>query len=247
MSRLLITGDIHGDAVGRFKPHIEELKAMTKDDIVFIVGDCGLPFGVNNPAYEIAYKAHDMYHLDWLSQFDCTFLFLRGNHDDIDAINQMPRVEKYGGELRQMVFDEEKYDNIFYVDDPTVLTLCEQKCLCIPGAESHDILYRIEHWDWWQDEAVDIEKVKALFKNDEDYSYDLILTHESPALFLDYGLHGGPRYRTNAGEELLDNLRETLDFKAWYHGHMHMDYDYPEALDGRIHCLFFNIVEIKED
>lgn len=242
MNRLFVTGDIHGDAVGRFKPRFEELKALDKDDIIFIVGDCGLPFGVNNPAYEIAYKRHDIYQLDWLSQFDCTFLFMRGNHDDLDAINEMPQVEKYGGTLRQMLFDDVLYDNIFYVDDPAILTLCGKECLCIPGGESHDIPYRIEHWDWWQDEAIDIQKVDNLLAQRKD-DFDLILTHESPSIFVEIVT----RFEPNDGERVLDSIRRTFEFDDWYHGHMHKDYDYPKVLDDRIHCLYYNIIEIKED
>lgn len=241
MNRLFITGDIHGDAVRRFKPRFEELKALDKDDIIFIVGDCGLPFGINNPAYEIVYKRHDMYQLDWLSQFDCTFLFLRGNHDDIDAINEMPKAEKYDGIIRQMVFDDVLYDNIFYVDDPTILTLCGKRCLCIPGGKSHDILYRIEHWDWWYDEAIDVQKVDNLLANCNK-EFDLILTHESPSVFVE-----GKHFIPNDGEKYLDSIRRVLDFDDWYHGHMHMDYDYPRVIDERIHCIYQNIVEIKED
>lgn len=243
MNRLFITGDIHGDAVSRFKPRFEELKALDKDDIIFIVGDCGLPFGINNPAYEIAYKRHDMYQLDWLSQFDCTFLFLRGNHDDLDAINEMPQVEKYGGTLRQMLFDDKLYDNIFYIDDPTILVLCGKKCLCIPGGESHDISYRIEHWDWWRDEIIDIQKTNDLLANQQsEDGFDLILTHESPSLYINTRF-----FEPNEGEVFLDSIRRSFEFNDWYHGHMHNDCDYPKTLDDRMHCLYQNIVEIKED
>lgn len=247
MGKMFITGDIHGSAVKRFKPHMDELKQLTQDDIVFIVGDCGLPFGVNGPSYEILYKKHDKYQLDWLKQFDCTFLFLRGNHDDTDAIKMMPIVEKYGGHMRQMQFDGCLYKNIFYIDMPNVYELCGMTCLCIPGAHSHDIMYRIEHWDWWSDEKLDIDATQKVIDSHEGTEYNLILTHESPSIFLDHGLSGGPRLKPSKEENYLDFLRRSLNFKDWYHGHMHVDLDYPEVIDNRIHCLYRDIIEIKEE
>lgn len=245
--RFLIKGDIHGEAVESFsyKKH-PELKKLDNTDVILIVGDCGIPFGINHPAYETKWKKKDLYELNYLNSRPEQYIFLRGNHDDCDAIKQMPIVSKYGGFVRQMFFDGKTFDNIVYIDTPQVLDICGMTCLCIPGAKSHDRQYRKNHVSWWEDEDIDCAKLYNLLTTNGNSSkdYDYIFSHDCPSIFVD----GDPYcMAATEGEKMLDTIRRTMSFKQWYHGHMHIDYDYPKCLDERIHCIYRNIVELGEE
>ena len=283
MNKLFITGDIHGEAVQRFSyKNAPELKNLDSSDVVFILGDCGIPFGINHPGYVINGQKKDLYELNYLLKRPEQYIFLAGNHDDRDAIEKMPRICKYGGVVRQMMVDDEIYENIVYIDTPQVLTICGQLCLCIPGAKSHDIdfivdpeepgwklkrkhlrtsgaFFRTKHWDWWENEDVDIDMTYGLLTNNDNVNkhYDFIFTHDCPSIFVD---QGECRYDPTDGENFLDSLRRVLNYDVWCHGHMHVDMQYPKGsiynpitqkeysgiTDKNMFCLYRTIAEAKD-
>ena len=249
-----------------YKKH-PELRDLGPEDMMIVCGDCGLPFGINMPQYKDVWCKQDKYEIEWCAKKPFTWLFLCGNHDDRDAIGQMPIVEKYGMYVRQMMFDDKTYDNIFYVDTPQIGDINGRHCLFIPGARSHDIdvilepdeknlkyrmktlndkgvLYRINHWTWWEDEDVNTYDVYKLMNVDDNFNrhYDYVFTHESPAMWELNGYGGGPRQNPSDGQIFLESLRKNLDFDVWLHGHQHMDFQYPA--DKRIICLYHDVLEL---
>lgn len=268
MNKLYVTGDIHGEAIERFsfKQH-PEFRDNDDTDVIFVVGDCGLPFGINLPGYDKIYKKKDKYELDWLSKRKETFLFLCGNHDDRCAIEEMPYVEKFNGKLRQVVFDGVTCKNIFYIDFPQILDICGQHCLCIPGAKSHDIdvildpeadnfeehytalshdpytFFRIRDWTWWDNEDIDIQTTEKLVSEHAGERYDCIFTHDCPSVFLEKYDIGVGRVKPTEGEVLLDMIRRTQLYDCWIHGHQHFDlFDYID----NVSCIYKQIVAIEE-
>lgn len=268
MNKLFVTGDIHGELTERisYKKH-PELRNLDTDDVIIFLGDFGIPFGVNAPWYKQKYYKHDKYELEHASQKPFTILAICGNHSDRDAIADMPIVEKWGGKVRQMKFDNKIYDNIFYIDTPQILDICDRHCLCIPGAHSSDaniVLdpndvnfkaklkklkkdntpFRINHWTWWEDEDIDCEALYSLLDVNENLYqyYDYVFSHESPALWELNGYSGGPRRKTTAAQDYLEVLRKNLMFYKWFHGHQHQNFVYPE--DEGIACLFHAVTEL---
>lgn len=264
----LVERDKHGEFSNTLSyARHPELRQLGPQDVMLILGDCGLPFGVNAPWYKSKCYKHDKYEIEWCAKKPFTWIFLCGNHDDRDAIVDMPIVEKWGGKVRQMKFDNKIYDNIFYIDTPQIANINDYRCLFIPGAASRDIdvilepdednlkhrikalndknvLYRINHWTWWEDEDVDITATHELMNTDNNFNkhYDFVFTHESPALWELNGYGGGPRFCPTEGQTFLESLRKHLDFDVWFHGHQHMDFQYPE--DERITCIYHNIFEL---
>lgn len=262
---LYITGDIHGKPQQRFSfKKNAGLRDLTNKDTMIVLGDFGLPFGINAP-WDLK---SDIHNIEWLNNRKWTTLAIAGNHDDRDAIEQMPIVKKWGGLVRQMTVNGISFQNIFYVDSPQVLTIQGKKCLIIPGAESHDIddgildpeepefrrrlkimrdsdkMYRIKHWTWWENEAVDIKTAKILLAQYKGEHFDLILTHDAPALMNQWYGRSGFREISTEGQLFLEELRKTLDFDSWFHGHFHMNEQYP--FDERIMCLFNMIIKAEE-
>lgn len=218
-----------------------------------VLGDGGLPFGVEAKWYDRNRRARDRYNIRWLAEKPWRTILICGNHEDRCAISKMPIVDAFGGQMRQMMFDGIVYPNIFYVDCPGVYNINGRNCLIIPGAESRDIWnlldpddpnfeaqrrmlnknrqwYRIKNWTWWEDEAINVNLCKIVRKDQEwdNQHFDYILTHDSPALFCELFASGhGYRLAPTEGELYLDELRKELDFDCFLHGHQHINRAYP--------------------
>lgn len=260
---IYITGDIHGNPVERFSyKHWPESRQNTEKDIVIICGDIGLPFGNYNPE-------QDYYNLNWLGQRKETFLLLCGNHDDRNAIRNMPRTSKFGANnLRQVSFQGTAWDNLFYIDEPTILNIPTLgRCLFIPGAESHDIqdgildpddpefaykkyklimqnkcMFRIKNQNWWPDEVIDIDATSALLdSNNEPFAG--VFTHECPGGEIPVVVANLFHEEQNEGQQFLESLRQTLDFEFWFHGHMHYYFHEPDW-DSRIVGIYHDIIQL---
>lgn len=252
---LYITGDIHGDAVSRFSYKKNPfLREMGENDYAIILGDFGLPFGIEHPNH-VSIMDEVKYNLSFLSSKKATILALAGNHDDRDFISTLPQIPYKGGKVRKMVYNDTEYPTIFYIDESTILTLDNKQCLFIPGAESHDIndgildpdasdfyekmrylnnteryFYRIKHWEWWEDEDIDIAKTQELLTDKPHI--DLIFSHDTPFPHLfPYD------FRPTIGEQYLRTIR-VFDYPQkdirWYHGHMHKDIQ----LTSNTYCLY---------
>ena len=255
---LYFRGDIHGEAINSFSfkyhPYMREL---TKDDYIFILGDCGIP-------WNYATEKKDLHQLKWLNNQKYKTVFIAGNHDNYDLIEQMPQIDFYGGKARQLVYKNNIYNNIIYIDYPTIINIQGQKILIIPGADSHDIkdgiidgndkhwkqiykekmknpfcFMRVSHITWWEQEKIKIEEAKELLKNEIDF--DLILSHDCPAEQIRY-IAGATMLPTD-GEIFLQEVLDTINYKIWLHGHMH---DYYNNVYKNIVCLFYDFLSLEE-
>lgn len=271
---LYVTGDTHGDVISRFSfKRRPTLRNLTKDDIVIILGDFGIPWNRHT-------QEHDEYAAKWLDEKPWTTIALRGNHDNIDLLREMPREKQFGGEVRRLQVGDYTANHIFVVDVPTILTLENQKCLCIPGAESHDIYFnnkgykglsvinpadsthkQLKKWyrknnifhrtlgeSWWEDEGVDIDKVvKILMSPYTDTShFDFIFSHDYPAIInTEYKPFGAPaRLKSTEGEKCLESIRQQREFDAWFHGHLHVNIQQWVG-DPRIIGMYKSILQIS--
>lgn len=255
MGRVLFTGDIHSNPIERFSfKHHPELRTLKREDVMVVLGDGGLPFGIEAKWYDKNERARDRYNIRWLAEKPWSTVLIAGNHDDRCAISRMPIVDAFGGRMRQMMFDGIVYPNIFYVDCPGIYNINGRNCLIIPGAESRDIWnlldpddpdfetkrrtlnkdrkwYRIKNWTWWEDEAINIDVCEIVRKqqNWDNQYFDYILTHDSPALFCQLFESGhGFKMQPTEGELYLDQLRQELNFDCFLHGHQHINQPYPE-------------------
>lgn len=264
---ILLTGDIHGNAIGRFSYKRNPfLRNLGEKDFMIVLGDFGIPFGVEAPYYNKNQK-NDKNSLDFLESKKFTTLALAGNHDDRSFIKQLPQVKKFGGTVREMIFDNKHYNNIYYIDQPTVLTLEGKKCLFIPGARSHDIFegiidpektedvkktikeyiknykvfFRVKNWDWWADEDIDIEAVENIVSKEQEFDY--VFSHACPLEYLLLEYPAFSDFEIGESEKYLKMLAQKLDYKHWYHGHMHLE---SFTYHNNITCLYRDFKAIKE-
>lgn len=258
-----VTGDTHGSVIKRFSYRRNpQLRNLDSNDIVIVLGDWGVPWNKHT-------KEHDKYTIKFLNSKPWTTIALRGNHDNTDAMREMPQEERFGGKVRRLVIDNVVAERTFIIDEPTILTIGENRCLCIPGAESHDIwpiygsftgLNVIDKRDPnWRKQAQNFRMHNTFYRvkgeswwEDEsidiesccdllekESSFEFILTHEAPAL-----ISRELGFKPTLGETYLETLRKTLNFNSWFHGHLHKDFCQMSSLDKRLWCMYHGFLQI---
>lgn len=225
-----ITGDMHGDYT-RLKAGIfPEQKAMTKTDSVIICGDFGLWDA----------SAQQDYWLDWLENRPFTTLFVDGNHENFDLLNQYPVREWHGGKVHLI------RPSVIHLMRGQLFNLDGKRIFTMGGASSHDIsdgilepddpdlkkkkallekqgryLYRINHLSWWKEELPNKEEYDAAKATLDacDWSADYIITHCAPSSIAD--ILGGGSYQADALTDFLEDIRRRCSFTYWFFGHYH--------------------------
>ena len=90
---MYITGDVHGD-INRFsEAFILNETSLTKDDYLIICGDFGFIFLNDNEEKEC---------LDALAKKPYNILFIDGNHENFDDINEYPVEIWNGGKIHHI-------------------------------------------------------------------------------------------------------------------------------------------------
>lgn len=103
---LYVTGDTHGErARFQYKKSAIE-KTLTKGDKLIICGDWG--YIQNNSAQEKEF-------LDFLAKKKYQMLFVDGNHENFDLLNQYPVEELWGGKVHIIRRDKEGEPKIVHL------------------------------------------------------------------------------------------------------------------------------------
>lgn len=207
MNNIYITGDLHGHTIERFSfnrnPYMRQLD---ETDVMVQLGDTGLCWPCDTPRQKT-------YIFEWLGAQKYTYLFIRGNHDNVDWWESCPTTEGnkhirvLSGDLRKARVGGKVYDNIFLVTSAAFLFINGKTCLCIGGAESTDADYliyphekelaryykrekkffRVIGLSHWTNEGINIPHMNSLIDywkaTNDDYPPDFIFTHQSPAAF----------------------------------------------------------------
>ena len=250
---IFVTGDTHGDWINRLNvDSFPEQKEMTKDDYVIICGD----FGIWDNS------KREKYNLSWLDDKPFTTLFVSGNHENYDILDSLEMSEWHGGLVnfvRKSVIHLMR-GQVFNIEDKTFFTF--------GGASSHDIsagilepddpnfkgkkkqldkdpfaLYRINHVSWWERELPSENEMEMGLDNlkKENNKVDYIITH-SPYTSLLRQMDGGSGlYKSDYLTDYLQNIKQTVDYKHWLFGHMHVNQTYHWE---RSTCLYEQIIRI---
>ena len=254
---IYVTGDTHGNIIGNLWPKTNKLN---KNDILIICGDCGIAWPHSDK--------NTMMSLNFLQNAIFKTIILFGNHDNYDFAETLPIVgNTSNGFMREMVFQNEVYDNIFIVDFPQIIKIDGNKCLFIPGADSHDIenlaypfekakiydfqkdnkLYRVVHESWWPQESINIKYAKSLIDN-SDKDFDYVFTHDCPAnlnkIFKPFGEIA--RFKPTEGQLFLQDIADNCNYKHWFHGHMHSRLDYNNNKNHLVYHEIPNVDTLEE-
>lgn len=228
---IYITGDTHGDWISRLNTDaFPESKEMTKEDYVIILGD----FGIWDNSKQ------EKYNLKWLDEKPFTTLFIDGNHENYDILDNLPVSEWHDGKVHKL------NDSVYHLMRGQVFNIDSKTFFTFGGASSHDIkdgilevgdsrikkwnkdrekLFRINHVSWWERELPSKKemqeglKILAKYNNRVDY----ILTH-SPYTSLLKQMDGGSGfYQSDILTDYLQQIKQTVDYDRWLFGHMHVN------------------------
>ena len=226
-----ITGDCHGN-FSRFTRKQREKLDIKPDDYVIICGDVGLLWKDDKEF---------QYNLEFFKTVPFTILWIAGNHDNYNMIEQYPLSDWHGGKVRQII-----QDKVIYLERGQIYNIEGKTFFCLGGASSHDIedgildknapdfkeklkslkrlkkkRYRILNESWWSQELpTEVELSKALENLQEvDNKVDYIITHCCSSRveeLLGYKIH-------DRLTDFFNYIDAFVDFKHWYFGHYHQD------------------------
>lgn len=246
-----ITGDIHGDPTRFSKDVFPEQKEMTKGDYVIICGDFGLVWDFRGES------KNEKYWLDWLEEKPFTTVFVCGNHENFDRLYSYPVEEWNGGKVHKI------RPSIKHLMRGEVFNLCDKKIFAFGGAQSHDIkdgildfkkdyetikawsknyykMFRIRNMSWWEQELPTEEEMQhGLDKlKESNNKVDFIITHSPAASVI--ALLGHGIYQQDILTQYLEKIRQNVDYKRMFSGHMHVD----KAINEKDILLYEQIIRI---
>ncbi|MEK3658879.1 metallophosphoesterase family protein [Paenibacillus sp. FSL F4-0236] len=221
MIRLIyITGDIHGSiSVGsRFNTkNFPQGKKLTKQDYVIIVGDFGLLW---------ANDREDLFWLKWLTNKPWTTLFIDGNHENFNLLEDYPISEWNGGKVHHIT------PSIIHLMRGQVFEIEDKKFFTFGGAASHDKEYRKPDKSWWEREMPSEDEYKEGLDslNMNYWVVDYVLTHTCSYDALEwisqrYGVH----MEIDQMHKYFNEIKSKLEYQKWFFGHFHYDSELPDS------------------
>lgn len=245
---IFLTSDIHGniDIKKLNTKNFPEQKLLTKNDYLIINGD----FGLLDKKIKL-----EKHYLDWLSNKNFTTLFLDGNHEDFNILNEYPIIEKFGGKVQEI------NPNIYHLMRGEIYTIENKIFFVMGGAESHDTskLVTMEEYkrhkkrytnigydyefvrvigrDWFSQEMPNIDELEYGLKNLEKYNFkvDYILSHcASNEIEEILGRKSPKLIKDNHICDYFSMLEQKVEYKHWYFGHYHQDIN----IDNKHTCIY---------
>lgn len=209
------TGDIHAN---QYK-WVEQIHpALSSGDILIVNGDFGIGF------WNGRYWSEETF-FDWISEQEYTVLFVDGNHENFNKLNDYPVELWNGGRIHKI------RHNLIHLMRGEVYNIDGISVFAFGGGYSIDKYRRQENVSWWRQEMPSEEEYKNAEKNLQkvDYQVDYIITHTAPSESV-YYLSVMQRLAVNKNvvEEqplntFLDHIRQQVTYKHWYFGHFHID------------------------
>lgn len=225
---IYITGDLHGSAgIERFfDGAFPDGLNLTKEDYVIITGDFSLVWR-NNEKTE--------YWLNWLNGRPWTTLFIDGNHDNINLLNNY-KIETWNGGKVHIIKSA-----IIHLMRGQVFNIEGHKFFTMGGAKSVYLNFCIEGVNWWSQEIPSAEEYAEAFVNLElnNWKVDCVLTHSAPTAVKEK--MGFVDKEKDSLDEFLDTIYEKLEYKKWYFGHYHKFTN----LDSRHTALYRRIMKLR--
>ena len=230
MNRIFLSGDTHGeldlDKVPQFFDDLLCYDMVDRNDYLIILGDAGILWDDG---------AQDQYVQQTLRDLPVTTLWLDGNHENFDLIDQYPEDVWHGG--RVQFIDE----HIIHLMRGQVYDIGGKTFFVFGGGNSIDKGSRTPRVSWWPEEMPGYEEYEEGHRNLEKVGnrVDYILTHTCPESIA----HQLVTYLYSGEEQLqryLDVIAESTEYEEWYFGHWHLDDDL-----GRFHCLYDRVFELE--
>lgn len=209
---IYVTGDTHGE-VSRYE-EIQEQYQLKENDMLIVAGDFGCIFGLG---------WRDEHKLDTLAKMPYSILFVDGNHECFPQINAYPEEVWNGGRAHRI------RSNILHLMRGQVYDLNGISVFTMGGGYSIDVMYRIPGRSWWPEEMPSDEEYSEAWKNLKKHGnkVDVIISHAAPEetmqMFVQTGVISHRFLQEGRLNAFLENVRQTVEHKHYYFGHMHLD------------------------
>ena len=224
---IFITGDLHGhiDIHKLNKEKFPIQSDMTKDDFIIVCGDFGLVWGGAN-------AKSDAYWQEWLDNKPFTTLFVDGNHENHELLQQYPVVEWHGGKVHMIK------PSVIHLMRGQVFEINGKRFFTMGGASSHDKEYRVEGISWWPQELPSPEEYEEAERNlaRHNWKVDYVISHCGPTSLQAF-ICGF--FEKDHLTDYFDSLYARLEWDMWYLGHYHLD-----EKNGKYRVLYQDIIEI---
>ena len=239
---IYITGDTHADFRRFSTINFPEQYEMTKNDYVIICGDFGGVWWRESDKY---YK-EQKYWLDWLDDKPFTTLFVDGNHENHELLNEFQWDIYKGGKVHIV------RPSVFHLMRGEMYEINGLKFFTFGGASSHDITdgiiekdaegrwrehikhlnalgryrYRINHYSWWKEELPTEDEIthanETLEKN--NWECDFFISHccsnSTQALL---GCHDH-----DILTDYFEEIKYKLHWRKHFFGHYHDNKNLPD-------------------
>jgi len=226
---IYVNGDWHGiEGMSRISSkNWKESIDFTDENYLIVLGDFGVIWDAES-------QKQIEYLTKWLSQKKFKLLFVAGNHENFDLLNEYPIKEWNGGKVG--VISEQilwlKTGHIFNIQDKTIAVF--------GGASSIDKIYRKENVSWWAEEIPSKEEMEAfVMRLDKiDWKVDYLLTHTTSNFEANFLCRND---KVDEVSDYLGFIKEHLDYKHHYFGHFHVN----ARVNSFSTCLYEVIVKLK--
>lgn len=225
---IFITGDTHG------RHDFEKLNLfasthpqLSKKDYLIVAGDFGAVWDARTLDEDLApYEA-----------LPFTLLFIDGNHENFDLLDNYPQEEWMGGKVHRVA------EHILHLMRGQVYSIEGKSFFTFGGATSVDRYMRQEGISWWsQERPTDADIVEANRNLQAvGFKVDYIVTHscDEKALYYPPLLTAFSPKTIFPENQILSYFEEIVEYRHWYFGHYHLDGDLTDQK-----TVLFN--EIKE-
>lgn len=162
-------------------------------------------------------------------------IWVDGNHENFDALKRYPNDIWKGGKIHRI------RNNILHLCRGQIFEIEGKTFFVMGGGYSLDCCNRREGISWWRDEMPgdkDFEEANknlSLHNNTVDY----IITHTAPEIVIRQYPHKNV-YEEKSLNNYLQYIYESINFKKWYHGHLHDDREVSE----KIRLMWHDILKI---
>lgn len=223
---IYITGDIHGDIdITKLNTkNFPQQKELTKEDYLIICGDFGLVWDKSK---------RERYWLNWLSSRAFTTIYVDGNHENFELLQQIPTIQKFGCEVQEVA------PNIYHILRGQVAEIGGRTFFAMGGASSHDKQLRKEHISWWKEELPSNAEFQRALANLDNahWKVDYVISHCGPTSIQK---EINPYYQKDSLTDFFDTIKDDLTFKRWYFGHYHED----RVIQNKFIALYNKIIEV---
>ena len=224
---VILAGDLHGMLdLDKVTEYFETNDEYTKEDYLILLGDTGILWD----GYEGDRELQEI-----LNELPVTTLWIDGNHDNFDLLEEYETDTWHGGKVHFIT------DSIIHLCRGQVFEICGRTFFTFGGGNSIDKAIRQEGISWWPEEMPSDYEYEEGRVNLEKTGgrVDYILTHTCPE-YVAHELVTDVYPGEEALQRYLNQIAEDTDFEMWYFGHWHID----ETVDN-FQCLYHEIVEIE--